>query len=88
VAAGATRRLASLKPAPAEPPKEKERPKPPKKDAGAAKSASQLRSWLSMAKSYLASGKTELARQCLQKIIAADPVSDQAAEARAMLGGL
>ncbi|HUT34960.1 MAG TPA: dienelactone hydrolase family protein [Planctomycetota bacterium] len=84
VAAGAARRLATLQGTPAEPPKKQ--PETPKKET--AKTAHQLRSWLAMAKSYLANGKNGLARQCLQKIIAADAASDQAAEARVLLQGL
>ncbi len=87
VAAGASRRLAALKSAPPEEAK-KEPPEAPKKEAAPAKTASQLRSWLSMAKGCIAGGKAEAARQYLQKILDAAPESDQAAEARALLKGL
>lgn len=96
VAGAAARRLAALKgapapepapePAPKDPPKDT--PEPTKKGGEAAVTVSQLRTWLGMAKGFIASGKPHLARPYLQKIATVAPGSDQAAEARSLLRDL
>lgn len=92
VAAGAARRLAALPGSPKGEPAPKvqpaEQPETPKGKGGAAVTANQLRSWLAMAKSHLASSKPHLARPYLEKITASAPDSEQAAEARLLLQGL
>jgi len=92
VASAAARRLSALK-APDKPevtPETKtEEPKPPPaKQADASKAERDCRSWLGLARNYIANGKPDLAQIWLEKIVETYPNSEHAATARKMLNAL